>query len=73
MAIKYTATPTHEVICTQTVVLARCRTAEEVEQLILLLNSGFQRMVDDWLARNDGPIPGDVWERIQREWRERFG
>ena len=73
MAIKYTATPTHEVICTQTVALARCRTAEEVEQLILLLNSGFQRMVDDWLARNDGPISGDVWERIQREWRERFG
>ena len=38
-----------------------------------MLNSGLQRMVDDWLAQNDGPIPGDVWERIQREWRQHFG
>jgi len=59
--------------CTQTVVLARCRTAEEAQQLISMLNSGLQRMVDDWLAQNDGPIPGDVWERIQREWRQHFG
>ena len=72
MAAKYTATPNNEVICTQTVVLARCRTAEEAEQLVSLLNSGLQRLVDDWLAKNDGPIPCDVWERIQREWRQRI-
>jgi hypothetical protein len=64
MAIKYTATPNHEVMSIETIVLARCRTAEEAEQLVSLLNSGAQRMVDDWLAQNDGPIPGDVWERI---------
>jgi len=72
MAIRYTATPNNEVICTQTVVVARRRTAEEAQQLLSLLNSGLQRMVDDWLAQNDGPIPGDVWERIQREWRQPF-
>jgi hypothetical protein len=72
MAIKYTATPNKEVISTQSVILARCRTAEEAEQLISTLNSGLQRLVDDWLAQNDGPIPADVWERIQREWRERI-
>jgi hypothetical protein len=70
MAIRYTVTPNTEVVWTQTVVLARCRTAEEAQQLLSLLNSGLQRMVDDWLAQNDGPIPGDVWERIQREWRQ---
>lgn len=57
MSVKYTATPNHDVVCTHTVVLARCRTAEEAEQLISLLNSGFQRMVDDWLAQNDGLSP----------------
>jgi hypothetical protein len=71
MAIKYTATPNHEVVCIETTVLARCRTAEEAEQLVSLLNSGAQRLADDWLAQNDGPIPSDVWERIQREWRQR--
>ena len=71
MAIKYTATPNHEVVCIETIVLPRCRTAEEAEQLVSLLNSGAQRLVDDWLAQNDGPIPSDVWERIQREWRQR--
>ncbi|HMK21122.1 MAG TPA: hypothetical protein VK466_02240 [Terriglobales bacterium] len=65
-----TATHNNEVICTQTIVLARCRTAEEAQQLVSMLNSGAQRMVDDWLAPNDGPIPGDVWERIQKESRE---
>jgi len=72
MAIRYTITPNNEVIYTQTVLLARFRTAEEAEQLVSLLNSGIQRMVDDWLAQNDGPIPIDVWERIQREWRARI-
>ena len=72
MAIKYTATLNHEVVCIETTVLARCRTAEEAAQLVSLLNSGAQRMVDDWLAQNDGPIPSDVWERIQREWRQRI-
>lgn len=70
MAIRYTATPNHEVVSIQTILLARCRTAEEAQQLISLLNSGLQRLVDDWLAQNDGPIPSDVWERIQREWRQ---
>jgi hypothetical protein len=73
MATKYTATPNNEVVYIQTTVLARCRTAEEAEQLVSLLNSGAQRLVDDWLAQNDGTIPGDVWERIQQEWRERIG
>jgi hypothetical protein len=72
MAILYSITPNHEVVCTQTTVLARCRTPEEAQQLVSMLNAGFQRMVDDWLAQNDGPIPGDVWERIQREWRQRI-
>jgi len=72
MAIKYTATPNHEVVCIETRVLARCRTAEEAEQLVSLLNSGAQRLVDDWLAQNDGPIPSDVWERIQRDWGQRI-
>ena len=72
MAIKYTATPNNEVVCTQTIVLARCRTPEEAQQLISMLNSGLQRLVDDWLAQNDGLIPSDVWERIQREWRQRI-
>jgi len=73
MAIKYSVTPHNEVVSTETVVLARCRTAEEAQQLLSLLNSGLQRLVDDWLAQNDPPIPGDVWERIQREWRQRVG
>jgi hypothetical protein len=73
MATKYTATPNHEVLYIHSIVLARCRTAQEAEHLVSLLNSGAQRLVDDWLAQNDGPIPGDVWERIQREWRERIG
>jgi hypothetical protein len=29
-------------------------------------------MMDDWLAQNDGPIPGDVWERIEREYWQRI-
>ena len=73
MAIKYSVTTPNEVVRTETVVLARCRTAEEAQQLLSLLNSGLQRLVDDWLAQNDPPIPGDVWERIQREWRQRVG
>jgi len=72
MATKYMATPNNEVVY-ETTVLARCRTAQEAEQLVSLLNSGAQRLVDDWLAQNDGPIPSDVWERIQRDWRERSG
>jgi DNA-binding NarL/FixJ family response regulator len=49
--------------------------ADELPPDLILLDIGWslQRIAHDWLAQNDGPIPGDVWERIQREWRQRIG
>lgn len=51
MAVRYTITSNNEVVATETLLLARCRNTEEAQQLLSLLNSGLQRLVDDWLAR----------------------
>jgi hypothetical protein len=49
MAKKYTVTSNNEVVATETVLLARGRSIEEAQELVSLLNSGLQRLVDDWL------------------------
>jgi hypothetical protein len=49
MAKKYTVTSNNEVVATETVLLARGRSIEEAQELVSLLNSGLQRLVDDCL------------------------
>lgn len=45
----------------------------QAEAFAAFLNEGdakLEAVLDIWLEENDGPISGEQWARIQREWKK---